>query len=292
MLNGLIVRESLAEAELAAVRELVAHDEAHGGQGIKLNWGMMGRRQPGQANDFCWYDNDQLVGYAPLDSFGPSGEVTALVHPGQRRRGIGRALTAAAHDEAQRRGYTELLLVNVRASKTGKDFAEALGYPLGSSEYHLEFAGKSPPAVPANSLHVRQAEATDLPFLTQISILSFDMTEEESRQLGETDVAGGTSRSYLIERDGALLGRLGVLKEDGGIYLRSFGVLPEERGHGIGRILLAETIARLWAEGERHFSLDVVTDNKNALGLYQSCGFTETLAYDYYSWPLSEAAQE
>jgi ribosomal protein S18 acetylase RimI-like enzyme len=291
MLNGLIARESLTDAELAAVRELVAQDAAHGGQGLKLNWGMMGRRQPGQANDFCWYDTDQLVGYAPLDSFGPSAEVTAIVHPAFRRRGIGRALTAAAHGEAQRRGCSELLLVNVRASATGKAFAEALGHSLSSSEYHLEFVGQAPPPMPTNTLHVRQAAARDLPFLTQISILSFDMGEEEAWQLGEHDLAGGTSRSFLIERDGTLLGRLGALKEDGGVYLRSFGVLPGERGRGVGRTLMAETIGRLWAEGERQFSLDVVTDNKNALGLYQSCGFTETLAYDYYSWPLDAAAR-
>ena len=291
MLNGLIARESLADAELAAVRALVTQDEAHGGRGIKLNWGMMGRRQPGQANDFCWYDNGQLVGYAPLDSFGLSAEVTAIVHPAFRRRGIARALTAAAYREAQRRGCTELLLVNIRASTTGKAFAEALGHPLGLSEYHLEFAERAPPPVPANALHVRQAQASDLPFLTQITILSFDTPEDEARQRAEDELKRSAARSFLIERDGVPLGRLSALKEDGGIYLRSFGVLPEERGRGIGRALMAETIARLWAEGERQFSLDVVTDNRNALGLYHSCGFTETLAYDYYSWPLDRASR-
>lgn len=291
MLNGLIARECLSVAELAAVRGVVAWDETHGGQGIKLNWGMMGRRQPGQANDFCWYEEDTLVGYAPLDSFGPSGEVSAIVHPAFRRRGIGRALTAAAHGEARQRGCTELLLVNVRASATGKGFAEALGYPLSLSEYHLEFAAGAPPPLPTNALQVRQTQASDLPFLTQITILSFDTQEDEARQRGEDELKGSAARSFLIERDGIPLGRLGALKEESGTYLRSFGVLPEERGRGIGRTLLAGTIARLWAEGERQFSLDVVTDNRNALGLYLSCGFTEALAYDYYSWPLDAAAR-
>ncbi|HEY8597951.1 MAG TPA: GNAT family N-acetyltransferase [Thermomicrobiales bacterium] len=291
MVNGLIARERLSAAELDAVRRLVTRDEAHGGQGIKLNWGMMGRREPGQANDFCWYDDDRLVGYAPLDSFGPSGEVTVLVHPDFRRRGIGRVLATAAYSEAQRRDCTELLLVNVRASTTGRGFAEALGLPLGSSEYHLEFAGSAPPTVPANTLEIRQARAGDLAFLTQIAILSFGITEDEARQMGENDLAGGAARSFLIERDGIPLGRLGTIKEESETYLRSFGVLPEERGRGIGRILLAGTIARLWSEGERQFSLDVVTDNRHALELYRSCGFTEALAYDYYSWPLDRPAR-
>ncbi len=84
MLNGLIARESLSAAELAAIREVVARDEADDGQGAKLNWAMMGHREAEQANDFCWYEEDALVGYAPLDSFDPSGEVTAIVHPAFR----------------------------------------------------------------------------------------------------------------------------------------------------------------------------------------------------------------
>lgn len=291
MLNGLITRESLSIAELTAVRALVGQDEAHGGHGAKLNWEMMERRQPGQANDFCWYEADELVGYAPLDSFGPSGEVTAIVHPAFRRRGIGRALTTAAHREAQRCGCTELLLVNVRASRTGQQFAETLGHPLVSSEYHLEYTPNTPPPVPTNRLRIRQAQPHDLPFLTQIDMVSFDTPESEARQRGEAELVGGAGRSFLAERDSTTIGRLGVLKEDAGIYLRSFGVLPKERGRGVGRTLLAGTIAQLWEEGERHFSLDVVTDNRNALSLYLSCGFVEALAYDYYLWPLDVMPQ-
>ena len=86
----------------------------------------------------------------------------------------------------------------------------------------------------------------------------------------------------MAELDGTIVGKIGLVFEANGVYLRAFGVLPEYRGRGYGRFMLATTIATLRAEGQTHFSLDVATDNENALGLYQSCGFTVALAYDYY----------
>lgn len=286
MQQGLIAKESLSDTELPAVRELAAVCEAHDGHGVKLNWRMMAGRQSGQVSDFCWYESGQLAGYAPLDRFGPSGEVTALVHPDFRRRGIGRAVTAAAHRAAQPSGCTELLLVNVRTSATGRAFAAALGHPLDFSEYHLEWAAIVPPSVPDSLLQFRQATLSDLPFLIRIAALSFDILEDEARRLGEGELRGGGARAYLAERDGRPIGRLSALIEDEGVYLRSFGVLPEERGRGVGRALLAATIAQLWNEGWREFALDVVTNNSNALSLYRSVGFREVLAYNYYRWPL------
>lgn len=286
MQRGLSAKESLSEAEIGAIRELAAICEAHDGHGVKLNWRMMAERQAGQLSDFCWYEGERLAGYAPLDRFGPSGEVTAIVHTDFRQRGIGRAVTAAAHRAAQQSACTELLLVNVRASATGRAFAAALGHPLGFSEYHLEWAANAPLSIPDTSLQFRQAMPSDLPFLTRIAILSFDMPEDEARRRGEDELLGSDARAYLAERDGRAIGRLSALIEDEGVYLRSFGVLPEERGRGVGRALLAATIARLWGEGQRRFALDVVTDNNNALALYRSVGFREALAYDYYRWPL------
>lgn len=268
---------------MRALAEICA---AHDRHGVKLNWRMMARRQAGQGGDFCWYADDVLVGYAPLDRFGAGGEATTLVHPDLRRRGIGRALVTAAHEAARRQGVTELFLVNVRASATGHGFLAALGRALTFSEYHLEWAQVGPPAVPTGPIAFRRAERSDLDFLTRIAAISFDRPDDEARQMGEDDLAGSEASAYLALRDGQPIGRLSALHEDGGIYLRSFGVLPEERGHGVGRALLAATIAHYWQEGERQFSLDVVADNSNALSLYLSVGFHEAFAYDYYDWPL------
>lgn len=284
--EGLLPRPALTGDELAAIRALAAVCEDTDGHGVKLNWRMMARRVAGDGGDFCWREGDTIVGYAPLDRFGNSAEVTALVHPARRRRGIGRALVEAARAEARGQECAELLLVNLRVSVSGGAFLAALGRPRTSSEYHLAWHAEAPPAIPPGPLRFRRAERADRDFLTRITTLSFGTPDAEAQRMADDDLTSAEAVAFLALRDGRPVGRLSALREEGGIYLRSFGVLPDERGRGVGRALLAATIAEFWREGARHFALDVVTDNSNALALYRSVGFREVYAYDYHDWPL------
>jgi len=46
---------------------------------------------------------------------------------------------------------------------------------------------------------------------------------------------------------------------------------------------IKQTIRLLLAEGWRHVRIEVVTENRAALGLYRSCGFREIAEYRYYA---------
>lgn len=288
--NGLIGREQLSADELAALHTLAERCAAHDGHGVKLNREMIDRRTPGLTHDFCWYADGALVGYAPLDPFGQDAELTILVAPEQRRQGIGGALADAAVAEAQRRGVAALLLVVERASATGAAFAAARGLRFGNAEYHLELELNATALLPVASqaVNMREATAGDLPALVRLMQEAFDVEdEEEARRIAESDLTRAGARAYLAEIDGMTVGRIGALVSDQEVYLRAFSVLADYHGRGIGRALLLGTIARLRAEGNQRFSLDVVTDNHNALGLYTSCGFREASIYDYYPWLLA-----
>src|SRR5262249_17877508 len=71
------------------------------------------------------------------------------------------------------------------------------------------------------------------------------------------------------------------------IYITAFGVVPEWRGRGFGRQMLLRTIDRLIAEKWPQILIEVATDNRNALGLYLSCGFQELTTYGYYQLDVS-----
>ncbi len=287
--NGLLGREQLSTDELAALHALAGRCAAHDGHGVKLNWEMIGRRTPGPTHDFCWYANGAIVGYAPLDPFGQDAELTILVAPEHRHQGIGGALADAAVAEARRRGVHELLLVVERASASGGAFAAARGLRFGNAEYHLELDADAPLPQPTTAITIRGGTADDLPLLIAMMQDGFalDNTTEEARQIAEADLTRAGARAYFAEVEGVPVGRISALVSENEGYLRAFSVLADYRGRGIGRALLLGTIARLRAEGHRHFSLDVVTDNHNALGLYTSCGFREVSVYDYYPWPLA-----
>ena len=63
---------------------------------------------------------------------------------------------------------------------------------------------------------------------------------------------------------------------------RGLGVLPEHRGKGLGRAILLRAIEKLREAGVRDVLLQVESENANALGLYESCGFARTSTMDYF----------
>jgi len=83
-----------------------------------------------------------------------------------------------------------------------------------------------------------------------------------------------------------VIGKLDVSLAEQAGFIYGFGVLPEYRGRGYGRQLLAYTMQTLLALGKTQIALEVATANKNALSLYQSCGFRETGSYDYYRFSV------
>ncbi len=132
-------------------------------------------------------------------------------------------------------------------------------------------------------VQVNQSGVTEL---THLRSLSFgDDTRSSEVLLVEMDAPG--ARYFLAERDGEHIGQIGVVDVGDGIYVRALGIVPERRQRGYGRQLLAATMQLMLAEGHRHFALDVATDNARALTLYETCGFRETEAYDYYDVALT-----
>jgi len=61
-------------------------------------------------------------------------------------------------------------------------------------------------------------------------------------------------------------------------YIESFGVVPNRRGEGIGRLLLATAKAALKNRGCYEAELSVSANNENALKLYEAEDFTITLS--------------
>jgi ribosomal protein S18 acetylase RimI-like enzyme len=94
-------------------------------------------------------------------------------------------------------------------------------------------------------------------------------------------------RFYMATLDGKPLGclRLDDMGNQVGIY--AFEVRLGFRGLGYGRQILEEAIRIIRAENPKPIMLDVETDNVNALGLYQSCGFEINTTYDYYGLEIS-----
>ncbi len=287
--QNLVAKDRLTPADFVEVEQLVRLCNAYEGLEIKLNWEMMRTRAGNAPSDFCFYASGSLVGYAPLDGFSDQHEVTVLVHPEFRCRGIARSLIGAAVDEARRRA-TRLLLVCERASASGQAFVAAMGAQRDFSEYHMQLdAAADLPAV-SGEVELRPAEVVDAALLTRLQALSFGDSEESLGDFVARELASPHSRAYIATLAGEPIGRIGVFLGEHDAYIRAFGVLPHYRGRGYGRQILAATVQAMLAENRSPITLDVEIENQHALALYESCGFREQNAYDYFPLDLEPNA--
>ena len=82
--------------------------------------------------------------------------------------------------------------------------------------------------------------------------------------------------------DGFVLSRLAVDEAE----ILTIAIGPDQRGHGLGRKLLSNHLARLAARGVRALFLEVEQDNAAARALYARTGFVEVGRRPaYYSKP-------
>lgn len=101
------------------------------------------------------------------------------------------------------------------------------------------------------------------------------------------DVLKPDRRSFFIELQGKPIGTIRIVdgaSERADITL--FGLLQPYRGHGYGRQILLTSVDLLLSEQCAPIALDVTTSNRNALALYQTCGFQEARKDSFYKLML------
>ncbi|MGG1519450.1 GNAT family N-acetyltransferase [Paenibacillus oryzisoli] len=297
MKQGIHPRAGLSSQELEGVRTLWDTCNEHDGIDIKLNWGTLSSRSPGITNDFLYYENDVIVGFLAIYSFlSTEVEISGMVHPAARRKGIFSALAQAAVAECRRRQVPKLIWINERGSAAGKGFVTQLGAAYAYSEYVMELrddvqAASAAAAPAAVAIALRPAVQADAELLVALNAAGFGMPEADAREYVLQTLEGDRERTWIAELGEAQtpIGKIGAMLDPaerrGFIY--GFCVAPPFRGQGYGRQILGATIALLQGQEQaKHVKLEVSVENEGALGLYESCGFRTTSANDYYVWMI------
>ena len=283
--QGLFAKQTLTDDELTAIKELEGVCNSYEGLSLRLSWELLRTRAGDKANDFLYYAEGTLVGFLGLYSPGQELEATGMVHSDWRLRGIFRSLLNAAAKEGRRRGASHLLLICEHTSRSGQGFVEAIGSNYRSSEYKMEWSGPLQMPTIDENLSLQRATPGDASFLARLYALCFG--EPEEAMLGQITTSLQEQESYIgvAKLGGEPIGTITSLNWNTWTYIAGFGVLPERRGRGYGRQILAMTIQRLLSEGKKQIALEVATDNPSALSLYHSLGFREITSYDYYEYP-------
>ncbi len=279
--QGLITKQTLTNAELADIEQLADFCNNYECLHMRLNW-LRTRPPANETNDFLYYEDDTLVGYLNVSSYGTKEkELIGMVHPDHRCKGIFRTMLAAATEECLHRGVRQLILICDHASHSGLACVEAIGAHHAFSEHEMALGPFQQKHSPDEWLHIRKAGVDDAEALTSIMATDFGDLDEAQHYI-TSFLPRPDQPFYLATLDQEPIGclRLDETADSVGIY--GFVVRPEYRGRGYGRQLLESVIRTLQATSQRPITLEVETNNTNAIGLYQSCGFEVKTTYDYY----------
>ena len=285
--DGMIVLARISTQQVDQVRVLAAYCKERDGYSMeaRLDLGTVEARPEGSVSDVLWYESGQLVGFGGMNSYGDPSEVEAsiLVHPEFRRRGIGRSLARAVVRECQKGGVRRLLFVVPQESREGAEFARAMGTQHSHSEYTMDLDMMRIPSSERapDPVELRPAGAEDVPIMATIVASAFEEPTQEEEQVLECLMKDPSRTTYLATQDGRPVGVIQSAVSDGRTFIVHFAVRPDMQGQGIGRQMLMAIVHGLLNSGAQWITIEVETDNRNALSLYERCGFVTVGATDY-----------
>jgi ribosomal protein S18 acetylase RimI-like enzyme len=241
---------------------------------------MLEKRSANEINDFLCYQAGILIGFLGLYLLGAQIEVTGMVHPDYRRRGIFREMFRAARQECLKKGFGGLLIVTEHASEAGIGFARQTGARYDFSEYRMRFAAKTVPDFPSRGIILHKAAPADIAELVRLDTEAFGLPETGDNC--ESLPGNRYDSTYVAKLDGQILGKIAAHRDGTNNYVFGFVIKPEMRRRGYGREVMGLMLRKLSVEEKTPVILEVAARNERALGLYQSFGFREITVYDYY----------
>lgn len=253
---------------------------------LELDYKLSNLKQTGidlvDINEFMYFNNDELIGYLGICDFGGDEiEVNGMVHPDFRRMGVFKRLFSLARDEWKKRKSNSMLLLSDHESTSGLEFIKRVCDGYAHSEYDMILNVENFKRIKSDTLKLRKVTRDDTSEIARQNKVYFNMEFSEEDNI-ETEGGSYKNITYMAENEHEAVGkvRIEINNKQGGIY--GLGVLPEYRGLGYGRELLSMAIEELLKNNAEKIFLQVLTNNKNALNLYKSCGFSERYTMDYY----------
>ncbi len=258
---------------------------------LKMNFPRMkGRKYGNSFNEFFCRTDGMLAGYLGIFNLGgDTAELTGMVHPRYRRRKIFTRLYCLAERECRNRKFAEILLVCDHRSSSGLAFLRSIGAARSFSEFEMKL--QVPAAVSGSetnarihagdpAVSLRKACNSDAAAIARINYACFGITgyigmlpeEEEERN----------RITYLITLPSGPIGKIRTEQYGERGFISGFGILPDYQGKGYGKQALQAALEILNRKDIRNITLEVNPENKNALHLYESCGFRKESVTDYH----------
>jgi mycothiol synthase len=245
----------------------------------------------------------KLVGYGvALEQLSQSCTIYAVVHPSQRRKGLGSQLLEMTLNRARELGSNNILVYANERNNGSNLFLKHHNFqPVGSSgALKLSAEVKNPPAeFPRGFTLKKYSEVNDpLILLKALDDCYLGMwghqhnnsrTEEERTSPRFLHYYDGDDILLLFDEKDSIFGICSLKsqgKREGNGELSDLldgpGIIQEYREQGYQRELVLAGIQHLRQKGIRPITLEFWGDNENALNIYRSLGFEMVNRYVAY----------
>ena len=130
----------------------------------------------------------------------------------------------------------------------------------------------------------RQANAFDLPVFVSLDKELFPYSPWSTSQYKEEFSAPTRHFVVAVDEEQSIIGYAGVFAPGGTeADVLTVGVIPSQRGKGIARKLMALITDWAGQQGSTAMMLEVKVDNLDAIGLYESLGYSKlNVRKDYF----------
>ncbi|MGL5743428.1 MAG: GNAT family N-acetyltransferase [Legionella sp.] len=231
------------------------------------------------------HDQHQLIGFLNVYFFYEDAvEITLLIHPSFRRKGIAKKLLHAILPVIKEHGFFKVIFSS--PSHIHNYWLPELGFSYRHSEYYMERNDLSPLLNYKKNLTFRHAAAKDIPLLCVLDESCFFKKQAELIPRFEHILNDRAYQIILAFEDNHLVGKAHIRWQKHGATLSDIAVLPIRQGNGLGTALITHCINYALSEGKHHLHLDVETHNQKALDLYTRLGFLTQNSCDYWDIDL------
>ena len=130
----------------------------------------------------------------------------------------------------------------------------------------------------------REANAFDLPVFVSLDKELFPYSPWSASQYKEEFSSPTRYFVVAIDEQQSIVGYAGVFAPgEAEADILTVGVVPEQRGKGIAKALMAQITDWAKSQGTTAMMLEVKVDNVEAIGLYQSLGYSQlNVRKDYF----------
>ncbi|MGF3076149.1 GNAT family N-acetyltransferase [Facklamia sp. P12955] len=225
---------------------------------------------------FTAYKDRKMIGLLAVYADDAEAELSIIVDPNYRRKGIASKLYENFQSETASYGIKSLTFKTERIFiDENPKFLVSLNLLLTDEEVLMAY-GTSPYSVEERfDIKVLIASEEHVEEIARFQSESFEDNYELSLRYARETVANQESPIYVALCQGNVVASISADQSSDVNYLFGVAVDPNFQGQGIATYLMKQTINDLIQSNHKPFHLTVEADNQTAFNLYKKLGFKE-----------------